>query len=118
MTEKVPTEHLEQRNFVQWFRQNNRPVRIFAIPNGGLRGKTEALKLKVEGVSAGVPDLYIPSWRLWIEMKRIKGGVVSPEQKDWHEYLESIGDTVLVCKGCDEAIKEVNAFISKNNNKP
>ena len=111
---RIKTEHEEQREFVQWFRQNNRPVRIFAIANGGLRGKGEALRLKVEGVSAGVPDLYVPAWHLWIEMKRIKGGVVSLEQKDWHEYLQSIGDTVLICKGCEEAINAVDEFIKKD----
>ena len=28
-------------------------------------------------------------------MKRQKGGTVSKEQKDWHEYLPLIGDTVF-----------------------
>jgi hypothetical protein len=37
----------------------------------------------MEGVSPGVPDLFIPDWLLWVEMKREKGGRVSPEQKDW-----------------------------------
>lgn len=110
----TPTEHLEQRNFVMWFRQTYRPIRIFAIPNGGYRGKTEALKLKVEGVSPGVPDLYVPDWKLWIEMKRIKGGVVSPEQKDWHEYLRGIGDTVMVCYGCEDAISQVSTIHKKD----
>ena len=71
------------------------------------------MKLKVEGVSKGVPDLHIPAWSLWIEMKRTQGGVVSPEQKDWKEYLESIGHTVLICKGCEDAINQVNTFKEK-----
>ena len=72
----LPTEHEEQREFVRWFRQNHPGVRIFAIPNGGARSITTAAKLKVEGVSAGVPDLCIPAWGMWIEMKRQKGGRV------------------------------------------
>ena len=103
LTDKVPSEHFEQREVVKWFRQTYSPVRIFAIPNGGARSITTAAKLKVEGVSAGVPDLYVPAWKLWIEMKRVKGGVVDKSQKDWHEYLTSIGDTVIVCRGADEA---------------
>lgn len=110
MTDRIPTEHEEQREIVKWFRQTFVGVRIFAIPNGGARSITTAAKLKVEGVSAGVPDLYVPAWKLWIEMKRVKGGVVDKIQKDWHEYLTSIGDTVIVCRGADEAkqmIKQV-----------
>jgi hypothetical protein len=105
-----PSEHEEQREFVMWFRQNFAPVRIFAIPNGGKRGKAEAMRLKVEGVSAGVPDLYIPAWRLWVEMKRQAGGSLSPEQKDWRDYLQSIGDTWIVAKGRDDAVRQVELF--------
>ena len=101
--ERIPTEHEEQRELVKWFRQSFDGVRIFAIPNGGARSITTAAKLKVEGVSAGVPDLYVPAWKLWIEMKRTKGGVVDKAQKDWHEYLTAIGDVVIVCRGADEA---------------
>ena len=101
--ERIPTEHEEQRELVKWFRQSFDGVRIFAIPNGGARTITTAAKLKVEGVSAGVPDLYVPAWKLWIEMKRTKGGVVDKAQKDWHEYLTAIGDVVIVCRGADEA---------------
>ena len=101
--ERIPTEHEEQRELVKWFRQSFDGVRIFAIPNGGARSITTAAKLKVEGVSAGVPDLYVPAWKLWIEMKRVKGGVVDKAQKDWHDYLTAIGDRVIVCRGADEA---------------
>ncbi|MBT4079760.1 MAG: VRR-NUC domain-containing protein [Gammaproteobacteria bacterium] len=100
---RVPTEHEEQREFVKWFRQTYKGVRIFAVPNGEKRAKTTAMRLKAEGVSSGVPDLYIPAWKVWVEMKRTKGGSVSVNQKDWIVYLESIGDTVAVCKGADQA---------------
>jgi len=103
LTDRIPTEHEEQRELVKWFRQTFDGVRIFAIPNGGARSITTATRLKVEGVSAGVPDLYIPAWRVWVEMKRVKGGVVDKSQKDWHDYLKSIGDRVIVCRGADEA---------------
>ena len=105
----VPTEHEEQREFVRWFRQSQK-VRIFAIPNGGHRSASQGGKLKAEGVSAGVPDLFVPEWRLWIEMKRKKGGRLSPDQRDWIDYLESCGYRVIVAHGCEEAIAAV-----KNN---
>ena len=106
----VPSEHIEQAEFVSWFRKTFTGVRIFAIPNGGKRGKREATRLKVEGVSAGVPDLYIPEWRLWVEMKRTKGSSTSKKQKDWHDYLIRIGDSVVIPKGCEQAIDMVETF--------
>jgi len=109
LMERVRTEHEEQREVVSWFRQTFRPVRIFAIPNGEQRTKTTGARLKVEGVSAGVPDLYIPAWNTWIEMKRTKGGVVSPAQRDWHDYLRSIGHTVLVCYGAEDAKSQLTS---------
>lgn len=100
---KYPTEHAEQVTFVTWLRKTFPDVRIFAIPNGGLRHAKVAQSLKAEGASPGVPDLYIPEWKLWIEMKRIKGGRLSPEQKDWIQYLESVGDDVIIAKGWEAA---------------
>jgi hypothetical protein len=108
---RIPTEHEEQRELVRWFRQTFRDVRIFAIPNGGSRGRAQGGRLKAEGVSAGVPDLLVPAWALWIEMKRTQGGSVSPEQRDWHAYLRSIGHTVLVCRGFLQAKEEIEHFL-------
>jgi hypothetical protein len=107
------TEHEEQRDLVMWFRQTFDGVRIFAIPNGGQRSRTTGAKLKVEGVSAGVPDLYVPAWRTWIEMKREKGGVLSPHQKDWIAYLEGIGDTVIVGNGFKDAQSKIGFIQTK-----
>lgn len=103
MTDRIPTEHEEQRELVKWFRQSWPDVVIFAIPNGGARSASVAGRLKAEGVLPGVPDLFIPAWRVWIEMKRIKGGSVSKEQKELHKYLESVGYRVIVAKGAEEA---------------
>ena len=97
------SEDYEQFMFVTWFKNTFKGVRIYAIPNGGKRSKATAMVLKSTGVSPGVPDLHIPAWRLWIEMKRTKGGVVSKDQKEWIAYLNEIGDTAVVCKGFEEA---------------
>jgi hypothetical protein len=108
----IPTEHQEQRDLVRWFRRKYAPVRIFAIPNGGYRSMTDAAKFKAEGLSAGIPDLFVPAWRLWIEMKRQKGGRLSPEQADWIVYLESVGYTCLVCPGSENAQAQIEAFVA------
>jgi len=112
--DRIPTEHEEQREVVRWFRQTWPSVRIFAIPNGGARSKATAGRLKAEGVASGVPDLFIPAWRLWVEMKRAKGGSLSAEQKDWIEYLESVGHWVIVGKGADHAKQQISAFFNTN----
>jgi len=97
------SEHLEQARVVSWFRQTYADTLIFAIPNGGLRSKSQALKLKVEGVVPGIPDLFIPAWRVWVEMKKEKGGVVSKEQQNMIKYLQSVNYCVIVCLGAEDA---------------
>lgn len=114
MTDRIPTEHEEQREVVKWFRQTHKGVRIFAIPNGGQRSIAAAARLKVEGVSAGVPDLHVPAWSLWIEMKRSKGGSVSAEQKDWIAYLEGVKHSCIVGKGADDAKAKITAFYNEH----
>jgi len=101
------SEHLEQVRLVSWFRRNYPGVRIFAIPNGGGRSMAQGASLKAEGVTPGVPDLFVPAWLLWVEMKRETGGVVSPVQRDWIEYLESIGHRVIVGRGFEDAKRQI-----------
>jgi hypothetical protein len=104
-------EHHHQAIFVSWFRKTFPDVRIFAIPNGGKRSKREAERLKLEGVSPGVPDLFIPQWRLWIEMKTAKGGRTSDEQESWVNYLGTVGYHAIVCHGHEVAISVVSAMV-------
>ena len=104
------SEHLEQREFVSWFRKNHPGVRIFAIPNGGARSIATGARLKAEGVSAGVPDLFIPAWNVWVEMTSAKGGTLGEKQKDWREYLISIGHTVIVAHGQESAKAQLTSL--------
>jgi hypothetical protein len=67
----------------------------------------------VEGVTKGIPDLFIPEWRLWVEMKRIKGGVLSAEQKSITEYLKSVNYCVIVAKGAEDAKKQILDFLEQ-----
>jgi len=86
---------------------------IFAIPNGEKRAITVAKRLKAEGVVRGIPDLFIPQWTLWVEMKRISGGRLSPEQKAMIQYLEGIGQKVIVAKGAADASRQILEFLEE-----
>ena len=112
MTERIPTEHEEQREFVRWFRQTFPDVKILAIPNGSFRTKSTAVRLRAEGVLAGIPDLFVPEWSLWIEMKRTKGGRLSADQKETIQYLRGCGYGCIVAHGAEDGrnhiIKAIN----------
>ena len=110
---KYPSEHEEQKGFIDWWRVRFPDVLIFAIPNGEHRAISVAKRLKAEGVVRGVPDLYVPKLKLWVEMKRQKGGRLSEEQKKIIPYLESIGDAVIVGYGAEDASRKVLEFIKK-----
>lgn len=104
---KQASESHEQQEVVKWFRQTYPDVLIHSIPNGGSRSISEACRLKCEGVVKGIPDLFIPAWRLWVEMKKVKGGVVSEEQKSVINYLQGVGYSVIVCAGAEEAKRQI-----------
>jgi len=40
-------------------------------------------------------------------MKREKGGIVAPEQRDWLEYLNEVGYTAIVARGLEDAKAQV-----------
>jgi len=100
---KQASESHEQQEVVKWFRQTYKDVLIYSTPNGGSRSISEACRLKCEGVVKGIPDLFIPAWRLWVEMKKVSGGKVSEEQKSVINYLQSVGYSAIVCAGAEEA---------------
>jgi hypothetical protein len=101
----TPLEHAEQVAVVAWFRENYPETLIYAIPNGGARSAITGAALKAEGVVAGMPDLHIPAWRVWLEMKRRKNGRVSPAQAAIHTHLRGIGDAVIIALGAAEAMR-------------
>lgn len=89
---------------------------LHAIPNGGLRDKATASRLKAEGARAGVPDCHLPVSRhnflsLYIELKRISHkpkragsmGGRSQDQIDWANMLTEEGNCVATCYGFEEA---------------
>lgn len=115
MASKPPTETYEQIRLATWL--DKKGIRFFAIPNGGWRSMTEAIKFKRCGVKAGVPDLCIPFpiypyHGLYIELKRTKGGKLSDEQDNWLNYLRSQGYYAVVAKGFDEAKEIVEHYLA------
>lgn len=105
------TEHDHQVALFHWasLAAGNYPElrRMYAIPNGGMRHRVVAAKLKAEGVKAGVPDVCLPVPRggyhgLYIEMKK-PGGKVSNSQKQWINWLQADGHLAVVCFGFEEA---------------
>lgn len=73
---------------------------LFAVPNGELRDKVVAVKLKRAGVKAGVPDLFWPLpcggyHGLWIENKWGRN-TLSDDQTRWVAFLRGHGYLVLV----------------------
>lgn len=108
----MPTEAEEQAALFQWagLMQGQYPELklLHHIPNGGYRNKREAASLQREGVKAGVPDICLPvasngCHGLYIELKRRKGGRLSPSQACWMEQLQKQGYQVAVCYGWEEA---------------
>ena len=60
-----------------------------------------------QGMLKGVPDLFLPQLKLFIEMKRRNGGIVSLEQQKVHKLLSDFGYTVKVCHGAKEAWESI-----------
>ena len=106
----MSSEHAHQAGFVQWFRAKYPGTLIMAIPNGGKRDIATAKKLQMEGVTPGVPDLFVPAWSLWIEMKK-PGGRLSEAQKNMIDYLTRIGHTVIIGYGARDASEKVLEFL-------
>ena len=115
-----PTEEQEQVAVFQW--ADIMSIRypelkwLLHVPNGGWRTKSEAVRFKRAGVKKGVPDIFLPVSRkgyhgLWIEMKRRKGGRLSPEQKEWIDGLFNQGYLAVRCDGAEEAIGMLERYL-------
>jgi hypothetical protein len=114
------SEHTEQRALVTWAALQSKTIielaSLFSVPNGAYVSNAQAGKLKSEGLRAGVPDLFLAIPRrgfagMFIEMKRVTGGVVSEAQKEWHQRLAGNGYHVVVCKGFDAAKEEILNYL-------
>lgn len=102
---------------VKWFRLQypHFTLNLFAVPNGGQRGKFEARIMKGEGVTAGVSDLLllVPSkgyHGLCIEMKT-KEGKQRDTQKAWQKAVEQMGYKYILSRSIESFIAQVNDYL-------
>ncbi|MCY1166568.1 hypothetical protein D9M73_65100 [compost metagenome] len=110
------SEHQSQKAFFEWIEFQRFPgiELMHAIPNGGLRDKAVAGKLKAEGVKAGALDVQWPVARggfigLAIEFKH-GDGVPSKEQRDRITSLQLAGWCVAVCWDWQAAARVVTGY--------
>jgi len=105
---KNVSESQHQKAFFEWLSHypNIRSL-TFAIPNGGRRDAREARNLKLQGVTAGVPDIFIaiPSKEfngLFLELKAGKNKTTKNQDIMIYKLREN-GYKVEVCYGWEEA---------------
>ena len=72
----------------------------------------ELKKLKAEGVTAGVPDLFVPGRRAFIEVKK-PGGRISPAQRDMMVKLRLLGYDCIVAY----SVEDVERFFALQGDK-
>lgn len=122
---KTPLEIHEQEKFFSWINENKKKYPELALAHCSLNGVKlspgAAVKAKKQGMVAGVPDIFLPistitkhgdCYGLFIELKRIKGSKVSPEQKLFMAALEDQGYKCSVCYGADEAIETIKQYLN------
>ena len=116
------SESQEQQALIQWWRSGGRKALglpehalLMAIPNGGARSAVTGARMKAEGALVGVPDLLL-AWPadgragLWIELKRRRGGRLSPAQAAVMDALSAAGYATAVAHGWQEAVAEITAY--------
>lgn len=118
-----PTEYEEQAYLFRLARLYVNKYPDLKWLNGSLNGVRltigQAVKAKKAGNVKGYPDIFLPVKRgqasgLFIELKRVKGGRIEPEQREWREFLLSQGYAHHFCKGADEAWKVIKGYLKND----
>lgn len=113
----VVREELEQERLIKIL-DKKYPRVLYCASAGGLwTTKLQGGKMKAAGYKKGFPDIMIFEPRggysgLFIELKRITGGTVSPEQKEWLGRLNARGYMAIVCKGCMNAVAALDKYLA------
>lgn len=112
------SEWYEQARLVKWLKSAS--LLVFSVPNGGSRNVVAGAQLKATGMSAGVPDLFLPIptkiyHGLFIEMKRRDSSpsAVTAEQRWWIAQLAAKGYKAVVARGADEAMQVVRDYLGE-----
>lgn len=106
----ILSEEQEQIVFIQYLELMN--IKYSAIAHSTFTTSwAQKNKNKRMGLKKGVPDILIllKNKIVFVEMKRIRGGIVSKEQQEWINAINNIADNIeaKICKGADEAINYI-----------
>ena len=124
MANCTPRESVEQQTLIKWARlaRGKYPEldMLYHITNEGKRSVVTGARLKSEGLKPGVPDLCLAVARggahgLYIEMKRTKGGRVSPQQAAWLEKLAHEGYATAICRGWEQARDAIERYLANEH---
>lgn len=90
---------------------------LHAIPNGGKRDAITAARMKAEGSRAGVYDIFLPVARqgchgLYIELKPLKAGRESDEQKEFGAFVMQQGFHAEVKRGWRTAADLIQKYLT------
>jgi hypothetical protein len=107
----VPFEEVEQESLAAWL--DFFGIRWFHVPNEGKKAISYHVKIAKQGLKSGVPDCIIidppPIFPdhvgAVVELKRVKGGSLSRDQRAWLAEFESRRWKAARCNGATEAIK-------------
>lgn len=113
MRVKCPTETYEAARLVDYLRHKNIAFTHVANETSSRR---QAIKNKQMGLSPGFPDyvILLPGKILFLELKRKRGGRISPEQKEWLKRLNEVCPTAsvaTVANGFEEAKKQIEELL-------
>ena len=104
----TPHESWEQQSLVAELERLEPGILMEINPAAGMKlDKRMAAAVKTLGYQAGTLDIFLPDHRAYIELKRQKGGSLSPEQKARIPRLEAAGYRVIVAKGAVDAIDKL-----------
>ena len=114
---RAGTEHAQQAALFAYIAQQTDYPELklaFSIPNGGLRDKVTAARLKSEGCKAGVWDIFLPVPRgpwcgMFIEMKAGKNRLTEMQR----EFRDNLAGNYrfAVCYGWEEARDEMMRYM-------
>ena len=93
-----------QAAVVEWIRWCAPQTVVFAIPNGGLRGKAEAARLRWTGVQAGIPDLAVlaPVGKVFFLEVKAPDGRLSGEQREIFDRFVALGIDAAVVRSIED----------------
>jgi hypothetical protein len=114
----TPESESNQQEIVVKYLRLAYPDALYCASAGGMwTSDSQRIKMARTGYVKGFPDLFIYEPRrefhgLAIEMKKVKGSKIEPEQVQWQEQLRNRGYCSYICKGKDEAIKIIDEYFN------